>query len=136
MRSTNTLSRRGAWSFDVTKTPGFNNVKDVYDKFYCFTGSVAAILGGILSTNILVPIARNKFASHRQNKYLKKNNQIDISNTLQPPTSLETNPKNPVSPVVEQQNRVPQVTNPQNPIRQTQHNTFDVFKHINNNMAI
>jgi len=90
MRKTNTISRRGDWTFDVTMNDNFSSVKNTYDMFKGFTGSVAAVAGGIISSNVITPILRNKIASRRQNKYLVNKPSVEM-----PAANPATNPTKP-----------------------------------------
>lgn len=118
MKATKTLAKRGQWDFDVTKLAGFGGkVKNTYDMFKGFTGSVAALAGGIISSNIITPILRNKIASRKQKKYLTQIN--NNTTTIQNPVTI-----NPVTK--------PTYTRPiDNKFR-----TFDTFRHNSSNMTI
>jgi len=72
LKSKNLLSSRGKFDFNVTEVPGFRNVRPIYNGFKCFADSAAAVTGGIISSNIVTPLLRNEYASHRQNDYLSK----------------------------------------------------------------
>lgn len=118
MRQTKTIARRGQWNFDVTKVPGFTgSVKNTYDMFKGFTGSVAALAGGIIASNLITPILRNKIASRRQKKYLT---QLNATNTTV---------QNPVTPTPVTK---PAYTRPAD----NRFKTFDTFRHYSNNMTI
>ena len=82
MEDKNVLGARGRFGFDLTKVPGFNNIKGEYSAFKDFADATAAITGGIISSNILTPIIRNEVASYRQNKY--KQNLAQVSNIPAP----------------------------------------------------
>ena len=80
MRRTNNIDQRGDWRFDVSKAKGFTGeVENCYNNFKCFTDSAAAITGGIISSNIVTPILRNKIASHRHNKYVEEVSRPELT---------------------------------------------------------
>jgi hypothetical protein len=83
------MSGRGKIGFDVTKVPGFNEVKGLssaYNAFKCFADASAAVVGGIISSNIITPIVRNKIAAYRQNKFKQERNaklmMTEVSNPV------------------------------------------------------
>lgn len=65
--------KRGDFDFDISQLKMPKDIKSTYNGFKCFADSTAAVIGGVLSSNIITPILRNNYASHRQNTYLAKN---------------------------------------------------------------
>ncbi len=93
LRTTNYASQRGKFGFDVTQVPRFNAVGlgPVYNSFKGFTDAATATVGGIISSNILTPIVRNYIASHRQNKYKAKMQQMEANTpNIQVVTPVQT----------------------------------------------
>lgn len=80
MRANKHISQRGAFGFDVTKAAGFEEagLRGAYNGFKCFTDAASATIGGIISSNIITPIVRNKVASYKQNKYKEKMRQLNL----------------------------------------------------------
>ena len=103
--------QRGKFNFDVTLAEGFNEVRQSYTGFKNFSDSAAAVIGGIISSNIVTPILRNEYASYKHNKYLKTKKQ-------EFPTYLNTN----TTSFTENKPENTQKT----PLKTT---TFDVFRH-------
>jgi hypothetical protein len=77
--------RRGTFDFDVTSVDNFDKVKNVYNGFKCFADSTAAVVGGVLSSNILTPILRNEYASHKQKQYIALQNKTPKNTTINTP---------------------------------------------------
>ena len=73
LEKNNLASRRGQYNFDVTAVDGFKKVRNDYNGLKCFADSTAALIGGVISSNVITPIARNAYASRRQNTYIEKN---------------------------------------------------------------
>lgn len=73
------LSQRGKFKFDVTMVDGFNEIRSSYNGFKNFSDSTAAVVGGIISSNIVTPILRNEYASYKHNKYLAKTKNFGLS---------------------------------------------------------
>ncbi len=84
LRRSNFSHLRGTFGFDVTKAPGFEEagLRGAYNGFKCFTDAAAATIGGIISSNIITPIVRNKIASYRQNKYKEKQQLLTVNNPV------------------------------------------------------
>ena len=61
-------NRVGKLNFDVTKQSYFEPVSKSYNSFHNFLTTSAAVVGGIVSSNIVTPILRNKYASITQSK--------------------------------------------------------------------
>lgn len=74
MRRTNIVKNRGKYGFDITQAKGFDaaGLRGKYNAFKCFAGATAATIGGVISSNIITPIVRNKIAAYRQNKYIER----------------------------------------------------------------
>ena len=68
------LSERGKYDFNVTEVEGFHRYRQTYNNFKTVAESTAAIVGGVISSNIITPILRNKIASKRKNGVLEKLN--------------------------------------------------------------
>lgn len=63
-------SLRGNFDFNLTAVEGFSKHKNTYDKFKTAAEATAAIVGGVLSSNIITPILRNKIAANRKERML------------------------------------------------------------------
>lgn len=76
--------RLGDFSFDVPSTikefDSDGKIKGKYDSLKNAADSVAALVGGVISSNIITPFVRNEIASYRQNNY--KNKQLIKSKKL------------------------------------------------------
>lgn len=66
------LSERGKFDFNVTEVEGFHKYHQTYNNFKTVAESTAAIVGGILSSNIITPVLRNKIAAKRQGLVMEK----------------------------------------------------------------
>lgn len=63
------IKQLGNYDFDIKKLPYFSSeLEKPFNSFNNFMGTSAAVLGGILSSNILTPILRNRYASDCQAK--------------------------------------------------------------------
>lgn len=85
------LSERGKFDFNVTEVEGFQECRPVYNTFKTVAESTAAIVGGILSSNIITPILRNKIGAKRKDSMMQK---LNNGNNVQP---LEQKVEQPVS---------------------------------------
>lgn len=65
------LSERGKFDFNVTEVEGFQEYRPVYNTFKTVAESTAAIVGGILSSNIITPVLRNKIGAKRKDSMMK-----------------------------------------------------------------
>lgn len=72
--------RLGKLDFNIADTPYFSGIEKSYNSFNNFMSTSAAVVGGTIASNIVTPILRNRFASHRQNVPLNK----PYSNTNKP----------------------------------------------------
>ncbi len=94
------IDKLGHVDFDMTKLPYFSEMEKKFNSFNNFMSTSAAVIGGVLSSNIVTPILRNRYASHRQAKKQALFNQDKLLN-------VQTNPvKTPAS------NNVAPVSNP------------------------
>lgn len=59
-------NKLGKLNFDISKEPYFTKIEKPFNSFNNFMGTGAAVLGGTISSNIVTPILRNRFASKRQ----------------------------------------------------------------------
>lgn len=75
------LEKRGKLDFNITQHPDFGNIQSSYLKFNGFTDAAAAITGGVISSNIITPIIRNKYASRKQRLYQEMQNNEKPANT-------------------------------------------------------
>lgn len=66
------LSERGKFDFNVTTVDGFQKHINTYNTFKTVAESTAAIVGGVLSSNIITPILRNKIGAKRKDSMMKK----------------------------------------------------------------
>lgn len=66
------LSERGKFDFNLTTVDGFQKHINTYNTFKTVAESTAAIVGGILSSNIITPILRNKIGAKRKDVMMKK----------------------------------------------------------------
>ena len=65
------LKNLGKLHFNLSEQPYLgSDVKKAYNSFNNFMGTSSAVLGGILSSNLVTPILRNRYASKRQDKPL------------------------------------------------------------------
>ncbi|MCR5266583.1 MAG: hypothetical protein K6E29_08350 [Cyanobacteria bacterium RUI128] len=80
LRKNKLINQRGNFGFDVTKAAGFEEagLRGAYNGFKCFTDAASATIGGIISSNIITPIVRNKIASYKQNKYKERMRQLNL----------------------------------------------------------
>lgn len=62
----------GKLDFNIPDTPYFSGVEKSFNSFNNFMSTSAAVAGGTVASNIITPILRNRFASHRQNISLNK----------------------------------------------------------------
>lgn len=65
---------RGNFDFNLTAVEGFSAHQGTYDAFKTGAEATASIVGGIISSNIITPILRNKIASKRKDGMMKKLN--------------------------------------------------------------
>ena len=56
----------GKLDFNISKEPYFTRIEKPFNSFNNFMSTSAAVLGGTISSNIVTPILRNRFASKRQ----------------------------------------------------------------------
>ena len=82
------LSERGKFDFNVTRVEGFQEYRQTYNNFKTVAESTAAIVGGIISSNIVTPILRNKIAAKRKDRMIEKLNNKE--NPVQPKTPANT----------------------------------------------
>ena len=73
LKERNLTSQKGRYDFDITKVDEFKSIRSDYNCFNNLAESSGAVVGGILSSNILTPILRNSFASKRHNNYSSQN---------------------------------------------------------------
>lgn len=71
------LSERGKFDFNLTGVEGFQKYRQTYNNFKTVAESTAAIVGGVVSSNIVTPILRNKIAAMRKDSIMKKLNGLD-----------------------------------------------------------
>ena len=103
--------QRGKFNFDVTLADGFHEVRQCYTGFKNFSDSAAAVIGGIISSNIVTPYLRNEYASYKHNKYLK-------TKKFEFPSYTQQNNETVITPN----------TNNQGTKAPFKTNTFDIFK--------
>lgn len=79
-------ARIGKLDFDLTKASYFTaeKISKPYNSFHNFMSTSAAVVGGIISSNIVTPILRNRFASGKQSKMMIKLDAMDNDNSIQP----------------------------------------------------
>lgn len=65
---------RGNFDFNLTAVEGFSAHQETYHAFKTGAEATAAIIGGIISSNIITPVLRNKIASKRKDGMMKKLN--------------------------------------------------------------
>ena len=82
MSKHNLLTQRGKLNFNLTKHANFSEIQQSYLKFNGFTDAAAALVGGVVSSNVITPIIRNKYAARKQRLY----NELEDANK-QPNTS-------------------------------------------------
>lgn len=59
-------SKLGHFDFNLTKVPYFSELEKTYSSFSNFMSTGSAVLGGVISSNLVTPILRNRFASKKQ----------------------------------------------------------------------
>ena len=72
MNKNGLMAQRGQLGFDITQVNAFqanDSVRNTYSAFKCFADATAATIGGIISSNIVTPVVRNRIAAYRQNKF-------------------------------------------------------------------
>lgn len=92
--------RLGKLDFDVSST-GYLTEKEVksYESFKNFVSTAAAVVGGVLSSNIITPILRNKFASKKQVKFLSQSEPSTPEKiSVKPPVQSPAKPNYKPSP--------------------------------------
>jgi len=68
----------GKLDFKVIDRPYLSqDMKKTYNSFHNFMSTSSAVLGGIISSNIVTPILRNKYAAKRQHKLQDIQKPID-----------------------------------------------------------
>jgi hypothetical protein len=88
-------AERGKFDFNVTEVEGFHKHRQTFNNFMTMAESTAAIVGGVLSSNIITPILRNKIASKRKDRVINMLPQDDTTMVIKPtnvsiPTSKPT----------------------------------------------
>ena len=67
----------GSLDFNIPRdVPNFENVKDIYNKCSNFMTSSAAVVGSVVSTNLVTPIFRNNYAAKMQHHYKDKDMKL------------------------------------------------------------
>lgn len=79
----------GNVDFDISKQTYFSKIEKPFNSFSNFMGTSAAVLGGTISSNIVTPILRNRFASKRQSMPSRFDTREDTTKTTISP--LKTN---------------------------------------------
>ena len=79
-------SKIGNWDFDVTKQTGFktSGIENDFKNFKNGVDVYAGLAGSILSSNIITPVIRNKYASERQRNTLNRMNAYKMKNMQAP----------------------------------------------------
>lgn len=90
------LSERGKFDFNLTEVEGFHKYRQTYNNFKTMVESTAAIGGGILSSNIITPILRNKIASTRKDKVLQSLSKDKQGKPAQTEQTFDINTTNPM----------------------------------------
>ena len=76
----------GDWNFDITKLENYNS--EIADKFKPFRNGaevITGLIGSVISSNIVTPIARNKYAAIKQKQAISNmNNPADSKNSNNP----------------------------------------------------
>ena len=66
----------GDWNFDITKLDNYNS--EIADKFKPFRNGaevITGLIGSVISSNLVTPIARNKYAAIKQKQALSNMNK-------------------------------------------------------------
>lgn len=81
----------GDWDFNITKLPDYDkSIKNIYKPFNNGAEVITGLAGSIISSNLITPIIRNRFAAKRQKKLLSEmNNQPEV--TVTSPQSRKCN---------------------------------------------
>ena len=70
--------RVGKVSFDIDKVlPKKGDIRDVYDSYKSMGETVATVGAGIVATNIITPLIRNRMASSVQKNYLEAKQEMN-----------------------------------------------------------
>lgn len=77
LREKGLLSERGKFDFNVTEVEGFHRCRQTYNNFKTVAESTAALVGGVVSSNIITPVLRNKIAAKRRHSLMEKLNELD-----------------------------------------------------------
>lgn len=71
------LNNLGKLKFNLSKQSYLGSeARKAYNSFNNFMGTSAAVIGGVISSNLVTPVLRNRYASNRQNKTLTKHNSV------------------------------------------------------------
>ena len=75
----------GDWDFDITKLENYNS--EIADKFKPFRNGaevITGLVGSVISSNLVTPIARNKYAAIKQKQALSNMNKPSEKNNSNP----------------------------------------------------
>src|SRR5574344_883481 len=102
-------SKIGKVSFNIPDVSYYKEIEKNYKSFRNFAEASAAVIGGVVSSNIVTPILRNHIASTQKGKMMTK-----IQGMPQTPVAIQSLPANKISP---------------KPYTPPMNNTFSDFKH-------
>lgn len=74
----------GKWDFDITKLANFDEIAGDFKPFKNGVDVGASLVGSIISSNIITPIIRNKYASERQKSSIAKMKAQQMNNLERP----------------------------------------------------
>ncbi len=81
----------GDWNFDITKLENYNS--EIADKFKPFRNGaevITGLIGSVISSNIVTPIARNKYAAIKQKQAISNMNKpADDKNSSNNPVKFD-----------------------------------------------
>ena len=93
----------GSYDFDIPNLPYFHNsnMEKTYNSFHNFMSTTAAVTGGIVSSNIVTPLLRNRIASKKQNQTKLKLDFIEnnLSNNAPVQQTVVNTPLSPLKPI-------------------------------------
>lgn len=74
----------GNINFNISELANFDEVAKPYKRFNAGVGVAASTVGSIISSNIITPVLRNKFASERQKDAIAKMQEVEQSRLKAP----------------------------------------------------
>lgn len=82
----------GDWDFDITKLRHYRfNIAPEFKPFKNGVEVISGLLGSIISSNLVTPIARNYYASQRQKDMINQYKEWKVANPDDPKSKLRKN---------------------------------------------